>query len=555
MKLPYTKILLLICLLSVFGFIAPKKAHANAPNVEGYVLSAKTNAPVAGVWVKWTPTTPDGIYRYAQTDSTGLFYFPSIGDLSSDQIQTLEDTYVDATNDGQNDTEELYAAGDLITSIQQNFSCGDNPQTFTATSRTGGTYSTISGITVNNGNDTIKVGTIIYTPPAPTPTPTPATYSISGNVFVDANKNGLIDNGENNYTGSPAINSSHGTVATNSNGSYTISGITPGTNTVSYTSTPTGYTMTSPVNGPPPSRAITVGNACTTNGAVGAACATGNITNLNFGITNLHPWWQSTCGDVRENPIADLLPAGASALVGTANCSNTPGVIYTGNTNANFGQGQDSSTNQIVGGASYPEVYSSKSNVLATSYSSLLAKAQNANITPTSLSTVCNLTNCTLPANLAHGIYLANGDTTLNAFTFPPNQNYVILVKGNVTIKGAISVPVGSTALFAPSGNITVASTVGAAAAVTTPTLSGWYVAGQSFVLPTQGNCADLRLNIAGSVVVNAQGGGGTLQNSRDLCGNDQTDPTISFTQRLDMILNAPQFLEQQQTLSQEVAP
>jgi len=380
-------------------------------------------------------------------------------------------------------------------------------------------------------------------------------YTISGNVFVDANKNGLIDAGEANYAAKPTITTTNGTITANANGSYTITNIPAGAVTVSYSSLPNNYLMTSPVNGPPPSYTVTVGNACTANGAIGAACNGGNITNLNFGITDFYPWWQISCSDVRENPIADKLPAGATALVSNATCSNLPGLPFTGNLNASFGQGQDSATNQIVGGASYPEVYSPTSNVLATSYASLLAKAQNAGITPTSLASVCTITNCSLPANLAHGIYLANGDVTLNAFTFPANANYVILINGNLTINGAITVPVGSTALFATAGNISVAPTVGSTAAVTTSTLAGWYVAGQSFILPTQGNCTDLRLNIAGSVVVDAQGGGGTLQNNRDLCGNDATDPTISFLQRLDFILNAPQFLEQQQTISHEVAP
>ena len=144
---------------------------------------------------------------------------------------------------------------------------------------------------------------------------------------------------------------------------------------------------------------------------------------------------------------------------------------------------------------------------------------------------------------------------TLNAFSFPANQNYVFLINGTLTINGTITVPVGSTALFSSSGNIIFAPTVGTPATSTTISLAGWYVAGGSIILPTAGNCTDLRLNIAGSLVANAEGGGGTLQNNRDLCGNDSTTPTVSFLQRLDFILNAPQFLKDQLTVSQEVAP
>ncbi|HSX08650.1 MAG TPA: carboxypeptidase regulatory-like domain-containing protein [Candidatus Saccharimonadales bacterium] len=381
-------------------------------------------------------------------------------------------------------------------------------------------------------------------------------YQISGNVFNDSNKNGIQDGTESIYGTTPSITSNQGTVTTNANGTYAISNIPAGSVTVAYTSLPATYYVTSPLNGPPPSFTVTIGTAgCTVNGAPGAVCTAGNITALNFGITNTHPWTQSTCGDMRnDNGINDNLPAGQSALISSSSCAG-PGLAFTGNTNANFGSGQASSTNQIVGGASYPELYSGSSSQLETSYPSLLAKEQNAGLTVTDLSTVCNLTSCTLPGTLAHGIYVASTNVTLNAFNVPANQDYVFLINGNLTIQGAISVPVGSTALFSAKGNITVTPTVGSAATVTTSSLAGWFVAGQSFILPTAGNCTDLRLNIAGSIVVNALGTGGTFQNSRDLCGGDTANPTVSFLQRLDMILNAPQFLEQQKILTSEANP
>lgn len=102
--------------------------------------------------------------------------------------------------------------------------------------------------------------------------PAPTTYTISGNIFNDTNKNGIKDNGESNYAGTPTITASQGTVVTKADGSYTISGLTAGTVTVSLTSLPTGFRMTSPLNGPPPSFQVTVGPGCSTNGAIGASC-------------------------------------------------------------------------------------------------------------------------------------------------------------------------------------------------------------------------------------------------------------------------------------------
>ncbi len=395
--------------------------------------------------------------------------------------------------------------------------------------------------------------------PAPTPTPTPIptpipSYTITGNIFSDANKNKIKDASESNYPATPGISTNKGTVTTNIDGSFTINNVLAGAVTVSYTSLPAGYYLTSPLNGPPPSFSVTIGPGCSVNGTPGAFCTAGDITNLNFGITNTYPWFQTTCGDIRNDTgITDLLPLGQVALTTAATCS-TPPLAFSGDTNPTFGQGQASSSNQTIGDSSYPELFSSPA-VLATAYSSLLAKAQNASIIPTNLSSVCTLTNCTLPNNLAHGIYLATGDVTLNADNLKNNSNYLFLINGTLTIQGAITVPNGSTALFSTAKNIIVTPTVGSAANATASNLDGWFIAGQSFIVNSQGNCTDLRLNVAGSVVVNALGNGGTFQNNRDLCGNDTLDPTVTFTQRLDMILNAPQFLKQQFTISQEITP
>jgi hypothetical protein len=109
----------------------------------------------------------------------------------------------------------------------------------------------------------------------PTPTPTlPPTYTISGNIFNDYNKDGLINNGEtnNNSPFSLAINPNAGTITTNLDGTNSITDLPPGTYTVSYLSLPSGYRLTSPLNGPPPSFQVIVGGSCNTNGAPGAAC-------------------------------------------------------------------------------------------------------------------------------------------------------------------------------------------------------------------------------------------------------------------------------------------
>src|SRR5581483_7094400 len=84
-------------------------------------------------------------------------------------------------------------------------------------------------------------------------------YSISGNVFVDTNKNGLKGAGESNYiatTQAVTLRKGDGTyigaVNAAADGTYVFSNLTAGTYLVQYTGpVPSGYRMTWPVNGPP----------------------------------------------------------------------------------------------------------------------------------------------------------------------------------------------------------------------------------------------------------------------------------------------------------------
>ena len=286
--------------------------------------------------------------------------------------------------------------------------------------------------------------------------------------------------------------------------------------------------------------------------------SSGNITNLDFGINNSFPWIQTVCGDIRmDNGMADALPAGQSTIATNTSCTN-PGVVFTGDSTATFGSGQASSTNQVVGGATYPELYTAPgAGEIFSSYAYLNQKAQTAGLTPTDLSTVCTLANCTLPTNLPHGLYQANGNVVLNTFTFPANQDYILLINGSLTLNGNINIPVAnnSSAMFSTSGNIIVPATVGNPAAGTTANLAGIFSTDRSFIINSNNNCTDLRLNIEGTVIVNAAKSGGSLQNSRDLCGANPNTPTLQLTQRLDFVLNLPEFLKIQSITSNEVSP
>ena len=436
-----------------------------------------------------------------------------------------------------------------------NVACGGGTKTCHFTTHTGG------------GNCNVVDRTIFCnTNICPTPTPT---YNISGNVFSDANKNTLKDGGETNYTGAITITSTGGSVSTGA-GSYTVSNLSGGTYTVSYTNLPTGYSLTYPLNGPPPSFTITVGGSCSAGGSNSASCSGGSIINLNFGITNSQPWIQCIGADCRiDSGFISRIPSTTATCGPYANLpgnGGTPGLIFTGDSNADFGEGQASSTGWVVGGSNptLSEVYSPTKvgGQVKTSYNFLLSKATQGNLTINDLASYCTggIGNCSLQA-LPSGIYRASGNLRLvgGSYTFAASTNAIILVNGNLNIATRILVPNGSTATFSTSGNIVAETGIGEAAITSTnSTIAGIYSAGGSFIVQGNNNCttgADLRFNVGGAVITNAALSGGSFQNQRNLCGGNAQCPAFSVKERADFIINSPDFLKQPNFTYQEIAP
>jgi len=243
----------------------------------------------------------------------------------------------------------------------------------------------------------------------------------------------------------------------------------------------------------------------------------------------------------------------------------TPGVVFLGSGPADFGSGQASINNWVVGNALYPELFSySSGGISQVSYQYLLSQATRAGITPINMTTLAgcsNLANCTLPNGLTNGVYQANGDVTLNAHNFNGNKNYIFLINGTLTINGNITVGNNDTALFATNRDIVVASSVGAANNVyplPATQVEGIYSASRNFTVQGINNCItgkDKMLDVGGAIVVNAAGAGGTFANQRDLCGDNPTIPSFTISPRLDFVLNAPSFLTKSTTLFREDAP
>ncbi len=359
---------------------------------------------------------------------------------------------------------------------------------------------------------------------------------------------------------------------------------------------PSGYEATGPK---PPVAVFTVGNASTGTPCqvtAPASCdGSGNVQNLNFGILNESPWIQIIGGDISGSGISnpsgggftDDIPVTADPAcsygpyaVAPGTDGTTHGVIYTGSQNPDFGGGMAAAAQSwIVGGnaGNYPYTYNLPvSGGTNSSYTNLTYLVHQSDIATTALAGYCGgggLGNCQLPATVAglpSGVYTVDGDLTLNgasgSYTFPAGGDYVILVNGMLTINTKVHVPSGTFLLFSTSGDINVTPTVGDTAYIMAPNLEGYYSTDKSFNVlgkdPNgQGaNCAtndqDLRLNMAGSVVVNADtANNGGFYYYRDLCLNDKFCPVFTLSERPDFLLNAPSIMMFPRRVWQEVAP
>lgn len=299
------------------------------------------------------------------------------------------------------------------------------------------------------------------------------------------------------------------------------------------------------------------------------ACSTSYVSNQCPGPTNVR-CCVGTAPPPPPPPPPTATPTRTPTPTATPTPANsqrttTPGIIFTGSATPNFGRGQASVRNWVVGGLSYPERFPTANNPSTTSYQYILDKANSAKIPVIDMATqvtgCSTLTNCTLPANLASGVYHANGNLNLNSHNFPVGRNYVFLIFGDLTIQGGIGTPIGSTVLFSASRDIDIASNVGAASnSLPLPSgqVQGLFSANRHFGVVGIGDCIigpDRMLNIDGAIAVNASGTGGSFTNQRDLCGLNPTIPSVTIRSRMDMLLNMPEFLMKRTTIYREEDP
>lgn len=415
--------------------------------------------------------------------------------------------------------------------------------------------------------------------------PITQTYTVSGTIYVgDSNTQGsspAYSGGQPKTISAIYTNTDNpsldGTVAASNvdtkSAGYTLSGLPAGDYLIEYSDgngsdgPPSGYTESYPssVLASPPTFLVGVGaGSCYIKKASprqtrlnDAACsAGGDITGLNFGITNAAvPWFQSVGGDMRiDSDLTDALPSGQYASVLSSSPSIDPGIVITDQASAHLGSG----TVSTKGWLSLSNTYIPISNGTRASYEYLNSTITRGGITPTALfaggpcGSSSNKPNCTLPSsNFPGKVYTANSGLTIQNGTYTfTSGNYIFLVSGgDINIQGNIIVNPSATVVFATTGNINVVGTV--------TEIDGIYSADGQFITAA-GSSA---LKVYGAVIANANLGinpgsiDDVFNNNRDLGAGNANTPSVSFIMRPDFILNLPGTVRIPNYVIQEVAP
>lgn len=314
---------------------------------------------------------------------------------------------------------------------------------------------------------------------------------------------------------------------------------------------------------------------------------------INFYYLIAVPWFRGVGADMRidsgfNDPLPPLRESGSNsnryALLNGA--GGTPGVIFSGNNLYDFcledGDCKNTRSSErkwVVGGISFPEVFTPAiTGTTRTSYRYLLGLAKQNGQTPVEISDPdCYAPDrgCNLATDRDPGVVYTNAagepDVYMRQSTFN-DGGFVFLINGNLHILGNINVSSSpaTTLTVSVSGDITVDKDVGGGSGTNATHIEGFYSADGSFIIeskagtnPIGSNCPsnnrDNRLNMAGSVVVNADlKGGGTLDRKRSLCGDSNGNvnyPAFQIEERPDFILNALDFLKHPSFVWQEVAP
>lgn len=378
-----------------------------------------------------------------------------------------------------------------------------------------------------------------------------AKYTISGDIFLDTDKDGAYDTGEPPYPGSGmTVSVGGGTPVALSGSTFTVPNL-PANVTAQGVVLDTGTTGVSVTTG-----ATQVLLPCTTPAAsilpTGRAggCSSGDVVGLKIGVA-ASPWTQGYVLDMRPGYKYNV-PAGkysAEPYLATPPDLSTIGVI--------FGKPQSPSFLDFSPGASSRNGWVVSSDYKArnnTSYNELLKLARRSGKTITKLCSG-NPNDCTVDVStLQSGIYLRDeGGASSTLYIDAPNtttadisgnKSITILNLGNVQFRESLAVEADSFFLVSTSNNLSVKPSVTG--------VSGFLNAGGTATIQGIGDCSvgtDEALTIEGSLVAR------TVAVNRDKCDQNNSSPSLILFPRVDFILNYPPELSDQSTILRELAP
>jgi subtilisin family serine protease len=249
-----------------------------------------------------TLTASNGLTK--TTDASGIYVFSLIPAGTYTVTLTVPSGYITTTPNPRTIT--------LGPDASVSFGIIAGTATPTPTGGQGGPSATPVPTTVPTAIPTPIPTAIPTAVPTAIPTPTPV-FSITGNVFIDSNGNGVKDSGEANSTGRTLTLSgqSTGTATTDASGNYTFSNRVAGNYTVTLT-VPSGFTATT--TNP---RSISVGPNATVNfGIVSIPTATAipTVTQIPTTVPTVIP---------------TVIPTTIPTIIPTIIATGTPTIIPT----------------------------------------------------------------------------------------------------------------------------------------------------------------------------------------------------------------------------------
>lgn len=419
------------------------------------------------------------------------------------------------------------------------------------------------------GNRTVSVGFIPEEQTStPTPIPEPATSIIEGSVVSNpSGECSLIDAIPADPGIQVNINNSNG----DSNGSYTTG--PDGNYLISVTDLPNAgqYITLSNIG----SQTVTcvlingVPNTDITSATYGPFDIT-NIDNITFILKPNKPWFMTEIGDVRQPSIQNNVPVGKLPT----KIGSTASIFYSTSVSALLGAANQLNDIWRVD-AEYSQVnaINRPGNASFTFYKQ--RQEQNSGVDRASLPGCRPNEDCNFIADL-HALvdqtfYYVSGNLNFNPqggnTSIRPDSRIIILAEGDITInKNVLVTGSDSLLIFAAKNDIIITEEVGESNPLSeSPNIQAILSAENNVEIKGKANCPaepDLRLNIEGSLIANADNpfgidsnGGKLIYDSRTLCAQDANNPVLYVKPRLSFITSLSDFYKVSTSTWNEVEP